>query len=263
MRHYKKFTIHQFDEIDSTNSHAFNLTKNRTYFDREVVTSDQQISGRGRLDRKWESGLGNLFCSIILKPQTLKIPFQSAHKLSFLTIIALKNAILSIDRKMSKKVQLKWPNDLLVNGKKISGILLESSNKDGFVDFAIIGIGVNITNYPQNVLFDATSLKNEGIEIDKNDFLEILLDEFETLYKLIERFGINETFLNIRKLWLKDAYKLNAEVEVNLGDKKVVGIFDDIDEEGSLVLLSKNEKIKINFGDIGSVHNSVSNSILG
>ena len=250
MKNYKNFTIHQFEEIDSTNSHAFNLTRENKLFDREVVVANKQISGRGRLDRKWESQAGNLFCSIILRPKTLKIPSHSAHKLSFLTILALKNAILAIDKKSENKIQLKWPNDLLINGAKASGILLENSFSGDFVDFAIIGVGVNIKNYPQNTLFKATSFENEKIEISKDSFLEIFLDEFEILYNFIEKFGIDEAFVNIRKLWLKNAYKLNETVEVNLGSKKYSGVFEDIDKNGSMVLRKDNKKLEISFGDV-------------
>ena len=250
MKSYKNFTIHQFEEIDSTNSHAFNLVKSNKAFDREVVVADEQSSGRGRMDRKWKSTPGNLFCSIIVKPQILKIPSHSAHKLSFLAILALSEAVSAINKNEANKIQLKWPNDLLINGKKVSGILLESHFLGDFVDFAIIGVGVNIVDHPQNTLFEATSLFGEGIETNRDGFLEIFLDEFDKLYEFTEKFGFDEAFKNIRKSWLKNAYKLNEKVEVNLGKERISGILEDIDKDGSMVLRQNSEKIIISFGDV-------------
>lgn len=244
MLNYKNFIIHKFDELNSTNSYAFNLAKNNQAFDREIFVADKQTSGRGRLDRKWQSELGNLFCSILLRPKDLKIPVTDSHKLSFLTILALRNSL------NNDKAQIKWPNDLLINGKKVAGILLESDFIDNYLNFAVIGVGVNITSHPDNVLFEATSFANEGIAINKDEFLRRFLDEFEKLYKFVENFGIAEAFKNIRKSCVKDAYKLGEKVEINLGDKKVSGIFEDIDENGGLVLRDDDKKFSISFGDV-------------
>ena len=148
------------------------------------------------------------------------------------------------------KIQLKWPNDLLVNGKKVSGILLENYCQNSFVDFAIIGIGINIANHPKNVLFEATSLFEENIKINKDDFLRIFLDEFDKLYELVNKFGLDETFKNIRKSWIKSAYRLQEEVRINLGDETISGIFEDIDEEGALMLRKDKQITQISFGDI-------------
>ncbi|MBL6664915.1 MAG: biotin--[acetyl-CoA-carboxylase] ligase [Rickettsiales bacterium] len=250
MKSYKQFMLHLLEEVDSTNSYAFSLAKNNNAFDREVVIANRQYLGRGRINRKWESMDGNLFCSIIIKPNIIKIPSSQAHRLSFFAILALKNAILALNDDDNNQIQLKWPNDLLINGKKVAGILLESSLSNDHIDFAIIGVGVNIIKYPNNMLFEATSLLDEKIMIDRDGVLEKFLDEFEQLYVLIEQFGLDKAFANIKRALVKNAYKLGEKIEVNLGTKKISGIFEDIDKNGSMILLQGSNKLVIHFGDV-------------
>jgi BirA family biotin operon repressor/biotin-[acetyl-CoA-carboxylase] ligase len=248
MAQYKNFIIHEFDELDSTNSYGFNLAKNNQAFDREVVVANTQHSGRGRMDRKWEGLAGNLFCSIIVRPHTIQIDAANAHKFSFLTIVALHKAIHHFDHR--NKIEMKWPNDLLINQKKIAGILLESELQEAHLDFAVIGVGVNILDYPDQVLFKATSLKEENINVLKDDLLKVFLDEFDRLYRLVENFGMDRAFATIKKLWQQHAYKMNEEMTIDVGDEKVCGTFVGIDDDGCATLLINDHKQKISFGDV-------------
>jgi len=248
-KNYKNFIIHEFDELSSTNSHAFDLAKNKQIFDREVITANTQSAGKGRKGRKWLSEAGNLYFSIVLMPKNTDISQENAPKLSFLAILALKNAILSLKSEKNNKIQLKWPNDLLINKKKSAGILLESAFIGGKCQFLVIGIGLNIKNHPKDVLFESTSLENEGIIAKKDQVLEKFLDEFENLYKSVENLGINKSFQNLRKLWLKEAYKINEELEIKLDNQKIKGIFETIDQDGNL-MLRNNKAVKISVGDV-------------
>ena len=248
MSSYKNFIIHQFETLDSTNSHAFNLAQNKQAFDREVIVASRQNAGRGRMDRKWQSEHGNLFFSLIIRPQNTIISAKNAHKLSFLSILALHTALSHFND--NNKIEMKWPNDLLINQKKVAGILLESEFNQDQLDFAILGIGVNITSHPDNVLFPATHLHQANILTQKDQILEKFLDEFEKLYQLVEQFGLDETFKNIRNIWLKNAYKINEMVSVNLGEEKISGVFNNVDEEGCLELTINNNIKKISFGDV-------------
>ena len=248
MAQYKNFIIHKFDELDSTNSYAFNAAKNNQAFDREVFVTDIQNSGRGRMDRKWEGLAGNLFCSIIVRPHRIQIDAANAHKFSFLAIVALHKAICHFDNR--NKIEMKWPNDLLINQKKVAGILLESELKATDLDFAVIGVGVNILDYPDQLLFKATSLKEENINVSKDDLLKAFLDEFDKLYQLVESFGMDKAFAVIKKIWQQHGYKMNAEMTIDVGNDTLCGTFVGIDDDGCATLFINGHEQKISFGDV-------------
>ena len=219
------------------------MAENKQIFHNEVIIANQQNKGKGRKNRNWVSVNGNLYFSLVLQPKILP---NIASEISFLSAVSLKNAVSFFDKNQANKIELKWPNDLLINQKKVAGILLESKFIGQECQFLIVGIGVNIKDFPENVMFPATSLFHENLNIDKAKFLEIFLDEFSKIYEIWQNFG----FAKIRNLWLKNAYKLTEEIEVNLGEEKVRGIFVKIDENANLILKTPNEEIKINVGDV-------------
>jgi BirA family biotin operon repressor/biotin-[acetyl-CoA-carboxylase] ligase len=238
---HRNFTIHQFEELKSTNSHAFELARLGQIFDREIIVAASQKSGRGRKDRKWESPIGNLYFSLVLQPKTAleKIP-----QISFLAIVALRLAIEKIAPQNS--VKNKWPNDLLIDEKKIAGILLESEMQNNEARFVILGIGVNLISNPENTIFPAGNLKNFGIKISPENLLKNFLDEFEKIYQNWLDYG----FAGVRKLWLKEAFRLQEKISVKLDEKAIEGIFEDLDLEGNLLLKSGGKTIKITTADI-------------
>jgi BirA family biotin operon repressor/biotin-[acetyl-CoA-carboxylase] ligase len=236
---YKNFLIHQFEELESTNKTAFELTEAKKTFDREIILAKKQNAGRGRKDRNWTSPEGNLYFSIILQPQ---ISIDKIPQISFVAAAALK----SIMEKFTKNVCCKWPNDILIKNKKCAGILLESKINQKDCEFVILGVGINIDSNPDNTLFPATSLKNHQIEILPLELLEKFLDEFEKIYQNWLDFG----FSSVRNLWLNNAFKLKEEIFINLGDQKINGIFIDLDMEGNLILQTPNHLEKITVGDV-------------
>src|SRR5690554_5559179 len=147
---FKKF---YFDSLPSTNTY---LKKNyHKYDDKDIIIANEQLQGRGRSKRNWDTESGkDIAMSILLKPKDIK----SISLLSLLTSAAVYDVI----KTYSLDVKIKWPNDILVNNKKISGILLESVYKLNF-EAVIIGIGINVnsTNFPTEILNKATSLKRE------------------------------------------------------------------------------------------------------
>lgn len=237
---YANFNIYHFDEINSTNVKAYEMANLGNLKDHEIILSDKQNQGRGRLDRSWVSPTGNLYFSLLLKP---KIAISKAHELSFLAIAALFLAIEEILPK-NTKINLKWPNDLLLDEKKAAGILLESKINGADLDFVVIGIGVNILSNPQNVLFSATNLKEFGVEISNIELLKKFLEKFEDLYQNYLEFG----FKKARNIWLRKAFRFKEEVTVN---QNIKGIFENFDEEGNLILRVGSELRKITSGDVG------------
>ena len=243
---FKNYLIHQFDEIESTNDLAFSLAENKQIFANQIIVANKQNKGRGRLNRNWESPKGNLYFSLVLQPQ---IAVAKISQISFVAVCALQIAVAKVfkQQKINVDIKNKWPNDLLIDQKKVAGILLESKISNKICDFVILGIGVNINSNPTQTFFPSTNIKNFSCEISASKMLEFFLEEFENLYENWLNFG----FQNIRNLWHKNAYNLNSQIRINLGNSYAEGIFQEIDEEGNLVIKNhNNETKKISFGDV-------------
>ena len=243
---FKNYLIHQFDEIESTNDLAFSLAENKQIFANQIIVANKQNKGRGRLNRNWESPIGNLYFSLVLQPQ---IAVAKISQISFVAVCALQIAVAKVfkQQKINVDIKNKWPNDLLIDQKKVAGILLESKISNKICDFVILGIGVNINSNPTQTFFPSTNIKNFSCEISASKMLEFFLEEFENLYENWLNFG----FQNIRNLWHKNAYNLNSQIRINLGNSYAEGIFQEIDEEGNLVIKNhNNETKKISFGDV-------------
>ena len=241
-KNYKNFTIHQYDELESTNKLAFELANNGQLQENEIILADSQTRGKGRLNRDWVSPKGNLSFSLILKPQINK---SQTHHLSFIAICALRQTIEEISQNSDLKIENKWPNDLIINNKKLAGILLESKIGSS-LEFCILGIGLNINSNPKNTIFPAGNLNDLNILAKKDEILEIFLNNFQKLYQNYQNFG----FKTIRTLWLQKAYKLNQEITVNLGQERLTGIFRNLDNEGNLELEIDQKLQKITTADI-------------
>ena len=237
---HNNFTIHQFSELESTNSHAFEGALLRKISHGEIILADSQNSGRGRQSRSWSSPSGNLYFSLVLQP---KVPAEKIAQISFVGITSLRLAISKI---VKNSTSAKWPNDLLIDEKKVAGLLLESKISGNDAEFAILGIGLNINSNPDNTIFPAANLKDFGVEITPELALKNFLDEFEILYQNWLDFG----FKGVRKLWLQNAYRLGEQISVRLDDKVIAGIFEDLDEEGNLVLNRSGEILKVGAADI-------------
>ncbi len=238
---YKNYTIHHFPTLESTNVTAFEKARSKNLFDREIILTDQQTGGKGRQMRVWSSPQGNLYFSLLLQPQVelAKIP-----QISFVAITALRLAVESLVK--HHKISNKWPNDLLIDQKKVAGLLLESEISQNICEFVVVGIGVNLLSNPQQTIFPASNLKNFGVEISAEIMLKSFLDEFEKLYQNWLDFG----FAGIRKLWLQAAFRLNEEITVKNKDKEIRAIFRDLDNEGNLVLEIAGNIEKISAADI-------------
>lgn len=234
-----KFQIYHHPSLPSTNSFALEQIKNHQINHNHVIIADAQTGGKGRMGRNWVSPMGNLYFSLVLKsPKTI----AQNGEISFIASVAVKDSLREFDVSGSSEIKLKWPNDILLNGKKVSGILLES---DG--EFIVVGVGININSNPDNTSYPATNLENEGFaRIDKMELLNKFLNHFENLYQEWLSFG----FLPIRNLWIKDAFNLNKQINVNLPNQSLTGIFKDLDKNGNLVLNADGQEILISSGEI-------------
>lgn len=239
---YKNYVVHHAESLDSTNLKAFEMAQNQQIFDREIVLADSQNAGRGRAQRVWISPKGNLYFSLVLCPKVLT---SKVSQLSFVAIVALRLAIEDVfycNKNLENKalVQNKWPNDLLVDGKKIAGILLESQNQGQDCKFVVLGIGVNIASNPLNTIFPATNLAEFGVKISAAELLKKFLDKFENIYQNWLDFG----FANVRQSWLNAGYKYKEKISLKDGDDKILGIFQDLNDDGSLILKLESGELK-------------------
>lgn len=228
--------IVELETTDSTNNVAKELAQNGAASG-TIVWAHAQTAGRGRQGNQWVSIPGNLFMSMILRP---KASVENIGQISFLTAIALAmtlEKIISSDA----EVHVKWPNDILINQKKASGILIET---EGHLSWLVIGIGVNITNAPEG----ATCLYEAGIKTHTaRQILELLDAQINTLVQQWEKDG----FAPIRAAWLKRAYKLGESITARLPKETLVGVFDGIDHSGALLLKMPDATIKnINSGEV-------------
>lgn len=224
------------DEIGSTNDEAIRQSA-APLAEKFVITAKKQNQGRGRRGRSWIAVPGNLFSSLVLK-----VMLQDIGQMVFVVSLSLLEAIKQLNPKAD--VKLKWPNDVLVNDKKISGILLEK----GADDYMVIGIGVNIVGAPEltEASYESVSLKNTGIEIGRLDFLELYLECFDRNYHLWQNSG----FAPIKEKWLANAKGLGEEIVVNLENGKKTGRFSGVDENGLLLLETSGQIEKIYAGDV-------------
>ncbi len=236
--------LHSFVEVSSTNDIAKELAAKGAH-EGVVVLAEKQSSGRGRYDRDWFSPEGGLWLTIILRP---KIMVDEAYKLTFMAGVAVANVL----RKYGISPLIKWPNDVYVDGKKISGILTEVYSKKDHVDFALIGIGINVNNAISELVekngFTAVSLReclNKKIDFDK--FLGSFLSEFEERYVEFSCVG----FEPILEKWKNDNLVLNRFIEVYELGVRFSGVAIGIDSYGALrVRLENNEVKTIVSGDL-------------
>ena len=236
--------IIHLDEISSTNDYVKQTIT--TLEDLTVVYADRQTSGHGRLNRKWtDTGDDNLFMTIVLKPfKTLNPIYPNFTQ--YLSVILS----LVLDEEYGLQPQIKWPNEVLIDGKKIAGILSEGTTKGtDFLGLAL-GLGVNLNTTKENLLTidkPATSIFAEtNKKIDKEIFIKKLLKKFCLLY---DNF-ITNGFLSVKNSYKSRAFFLNKEITVNVLGTKHTGIAEDITNEGSLIVKEDNKQNVYLIGDI-------------
>ena len=239
-----------YDELDSTNEEARRLAEGGGAHG-AVIWAKRQTEGRGRMGRFWVSTEGNLFCSILLRPNCSQ---DVAAQLSFVAAIAAAETLASIIPD-NDEINCKWPNDILLGEKKIGGILLESfetadiaAGQNKMVRWVVVGVGINVDSCPANTDIPATYLKQAGVEIiSAKIVLSRFIHHFITVYDL----WANKGFAPVRKIWLKHAFRIGKSIEVRLPKQTFTGIFEGIDPSGQLLLKSEGKKrMSISAGDV-------------
>lgn len=221
-------------ETSSTNDVAQRLAQDAP--SASVIRAERQLSGRGRLGRAWQSLEGNLFFSILLK-----FPLKNLGALVLISALSILQAIKKLNP--SADVLLKWPNDVLLDGAKVSGILLEKAVDD----YMIVGIGINVAQSPQeNMGYAVTSLRQANINVSADEFFDLYLLYFTNNVNILENDGLSD----LRAQWLANAKGIGEDIVVRLPTQQFYGIFRGIDENANLLLEENGEMRKVLAGDV-------------
>lgn len=237
-----RYSLVSLDTVGSTNDEAKRLAADGAA-DLTIVWAKEQTAGKGRLSRSWTSEPGNLYSSVIIRPGK---PVSEAAQAGFLPALAvadlLRTSVESVD------VRLKWPNDVLLNGKKIAGILVEAGPVvNGQPEFLIVGCGVNLAHYPDDTRFPAGSIIGEtGLAIPPEAALEAYCLAFEDWYQR----WLSNGYAPLRQAWLVDAHEIGDTLNVELGGKRTEGQFAGMSDDGALLLKTEDGVRTISAGDV-------------
>lgn len=239
-------TIHFYNTLDSTNVTAMDLAQQDAP-EGTVVLADQQLHGRGRGERSWHSPPGvGIYCSIILRPEL------SADKTMFLTLMTAVAITKAVALETNLSPRIKWPNDILINDKKVVGILLETKVGAAGVEHAIIGFGINVNHttadLPLKLLLPASSLLIElGEPVDRSKLLTKILGEVEYLYERL----LQGNLAMIHQEWCRLSATLGRRVRIVQRGGLTEGVAVDITEEGALLVrVDQDFLITVHAGDI-------------
>lgn len=233
-------------EVNSTNEWAKELAAFGAV-EGTVAVAETQTAGHGRLGREWFSPKGGLWFSIILRP---KLIAREATKLMFTAGLAVAEALRKL---YGLRVETKWPNDIMIDGRKVCGILAEMNTTGEAVNYVIAGIGVNANfevenRFPPELARTATSLKAEvGKEVNLGELFRALIEKLESAYDLF----IEKGFAPILAEWKKHAVFLRSDVEVMVGTETWRGVAVDVNDDGSLIIRLEDGKVKhVHDGDV-------------
>ena len=237
------YRLVSFDSIGSTNDEAKRLARGGAA-EGTVVWALEQTAGRGRRGRPWASPPGNLYASVIARPDCSA---GKAAQLGYVAALALGDA-LRAKLPALDGLSYKWPNDVLLRGRKLAGILLEAeTGAGGALASVVVGLGVNLVSSPREVEFPATSVAEEGFAPPSPSSL---LDEFTKHFRFWATSWSMAGFAPVRAAWLAHAASLGELIRLRLETDTLHGRFVDIDHEGALLLETTAERRRISAGEI-------------
>ena len=235
MNKFNNWIWKDFDVVENTNDEAKKLVCR--FKQNCIVSAEKQSNGRGRRGRKWLGQEGNLFASF-----AFEIGLHDLNKMVILSSVALLNTVKHFA--YGNNVKIKWPNDILVNEEKISGILFEKADEN----FWVMGIGINILSSPKldRADYNATDFCKLGINVNRIQVLEYFVNAFDELLSQYYTMG----FEKIKKTWLDNAYNLGNFVTIRQEKQFISGKFLTIDDNGVLILKTDKGIEKILVGDL-------------
>lgn len=237
------YTEQHFHDIDSTNAEALRQAGQGAP-GRLWIRADRQLAGRGRSGRQWQSPEGNLYASLLLRP-TCKL--ETAVQLAFVAGLAAFDAIAAAGPGLRERVKLKWPNDLLLDMRKLGGVLLESL-PNGDTPTVVIGTGLNLAAHPDDTVFPATSLAGIGKNISPRQAFEQLT---HATAHWLEKWNEGDGWACVRAEWEARSLPKGSAIRVHSGGAPVSGTIAGIDERGALLLDTGNSApVAVTAGDV-------------
>ena len=236
------FRLVALEQVDSTNEEAKRRARQGAP-DKTLICAAVQTAGRGRGGRAWISPPGNLYLSLVLRPDC---PVPRAAELGFVAAVALGAALLDIAADLP--LELKWPNDVLLRGRKLAGILIEAdSHASGTLEWLVLGVGVNIASHPAGTAFPATSLTAEGLTAVA---VETVRDAFAARFLEAMEAWQYRGFGPIRERWKARAAGIGSVITVRLPNATLRGTFIDLDADGALLLGAEKGAPETNGGPV-------------
>jgi len=228
--------IHYFKETESTNILARDMAG--SVDEGTVIIAESQTGGRGRMGRKWISPEGGIWLSVVLKP---RMQPMHASRITLLSGVAVAKTIRSYEL----PAKIKWPNDVLINGKKVCGILTEIGAEMDSIQYVVVGVGIDANvdteTFPEDFRDSSTSLKNElGHDIDRVEFVQRLLSELESLYLKFQKEG----FSSIMEEWRNMSATIGEWVKITTQTRAIYGEAVGVDSEGALILETGEGKLE-------------------
>lgn len=230
-------------EVDSTNAEA--ARRAATLTQPTWILALKQTAGRGRRGRAWADPTGNFAATLAMRPHGAA---SAAAQRSFIAALALFDACVAVTGR-SAGFALKWPNDVLLNGGKLAGILLESGGAGAATGQLAIGIGVNLRNAPpaeDGAVRPVSLLDETGADVQPEDFLDALAPAFARYEAQFNTYG----FVPIRTAWLARAARLGQTITARTVTDSFDGRFDTIDDTGALILITPRGRIAIPAADV-------------
>lgn len=210
------------------------------------IVADRQNAGKGSRGREWVSQQGNLFASLLMRDPA---PAINLPQLTFVAALAVRQAManMAVAQGLVRTITLKWPNDILVQGGKASGILLESRNGDTGC-LVVVGVGVNCVSHPQDTMHRATDLASEGIVAQP---VALLGEIAACMADWLAAWDAGNGFAAVRNAWLAQATGVGQRIHVRLPDRELSGSFAELANDGNLImLLDDGSRVRISTADI-------------
>ena len=240
--HQNGFNVDYFEVVGSTNDLAMERVRSGGSGSHWIVAGEQN-KGRGRHGRVWTSPPGNLYASLtLMNPCSAATGFQ----LGFVAALSIYDAVAAsgVDRSL---LGLKWPNDVLANGAKLSGILIEGTLLSDGSFAVVIGCGINVSHHPSDTPYPATDLRSLGIDTSAEIVFGSLTAAFKNWLDVYEN---GTQFPKIRAAWIERSMGMNAPVEIKNNGIARRGIFSGLDENGCLLLDQDGQIVRIEAGDV-------------
>jgi BirA family biotin operon repressor/biotin-[acetyl-CoA-carboxylase] ligase len=206
------------------------------------ITAKAQTAGRGRRGSTWISAPGNLYATLLLSEPA---PPVLAPQLSFVAALALRDALCACVPQVAQHLRIKWPNDLLLQGKKVAGILIEGESEPMFA--VAIGIGVNCTSHPNGTSHPATDLAVAGVSVEPEQLFAVLA---RAMTERLTQWQSGRSFASIRADWLKHAAGIGEPISVRLPERELAGRFQGLDEMGRLLLEGPTGVTSVTAGEV-------------